>query len=622
MPPLTGFAELQATAIAEWEGLMAGSRPHILIGTATCGKVAGAMSVLEAIEATLARLGIEADITQVGCFGMCYAEPTMDIALPGQPRISYGFMTPEKAARVIEDYLTGGDPRSDLALCTIGEGRIDGLPTLEEMPMYRGQRRIALRNCGHINPLRLRHYIARGGYAGLYRALTELSPEQVIEEITASGLRGRGGAGFPTGRKWQFCRDSAGDIKYVICNADEGDPGAFMDRSILEGDPHSVIEGLIISGYAVGAAQGYIYVRAEYPLAVATLRHAVDKARQAGLLGPDILGSGFSFDIDIKEGAGAFVCGEETALIASMEGRRGMPRPRPPYPAVSGLFGRPTNINNVKTLALAAYILGNPSGDFAAAGNGTSRGTCVFALAGNVNHMGLIEVPMGTPLRDVVFGIGGGIAGGKKLKAVQIGGPSGGCLPAEQAGIGLDYESLARSGAIMGSGGMVVMDEGNCMVDVARYFLTFVQAESCGKCVPCRLGTRQMLAILERITSGEGRPEDIETLEGLAEQIKKTSLCALGGTAPNPVLTTLRYFREEYETHITEKRCPAGVCKSLITYSIVDDQCTGCRLCVKACPAQAITFAGKRLPVVLDKTVCTRCGICREVCRLNAVAVS
>jgi NADH:ubiquinone oxidoreductase subunit F (NADH-binding)/Pyruvate/2-oxoacid:ferredoxin oxidoreductase delta subunit len=531
-------------------------------------------------------------------------------------------MTPEKATRVIEDYIAGGDPRPDLALCTIGEGRVDGLPSLEEMPMYRAQRRIALRNCGHINPLRLSHYLARGGYAGLHRALTGLSPEQVIEEITASGLRGRGGAGFPTGRKWQFCREAPGAPKYVICNADEGDPGAFMDRSILEGDPHSVVEGLIISGYAVGASRGYVYVRAEYPLAVSTLQQAVAQARKAGLLGRNILGSGFDFDVEIKEGAGAFVCGEETALIASLEGRRGMPRPRPPYPAVSGLFGRPTNINNVKTLAMAAYIMAGHAADFAAMGTGQSRGTCVFALAGNVRRMGLVEVPMGTPLGEVVFDIGGGIPENRQLKAVQIGGPSGGCLPAEATDVGLDYESLSLSGAIMGSGGMVVMDENTCMVDVARYFLTFVQAESCGKCVPCRLGTRQMLAILERITAGDGRPEDIETLEGLAAQIKKTSLCALGGTAPNPVLTTLRYFHDEYTAHIRDRRCPAGVCKSLITYRIINDRCTGCRLCVKACPAQAITFAGKRRPVILDEAVCNRCGICREVCRLDAVAVS
>lgn len=622
MPAVTEFTKLQAEAKAEWQGLIQSPTPHILIGTATCGKVSGAMSVLDAINAALDKLNIKATITQVGCFGMCYAEPTMDIALPGMPRISYGFMTPEKASRIIEDYIVNGDPRPDLALCTVGEGRIDGLPALDEMPMLRGQRRIALRNCGHVNPLRLGHYIARSGYAGLHRALTELNPQEVIDEVIASGLRGRGGAGFPTGQKWQFCRDADGSPKYVICNADEGDPGAFMDRSILEGDPHSVIEGLIIAGYAVGAAEGYIYVRAEYPLAVTTVKHAVAQARESGLLGPDIMGSGFNFEIKIKEGAGAFVCGEETALIASIEGRRGMPRPRPPFPAVSGLWNKPTNINNVKTLAMASYILAGHTLEYAAIGTDKSKGTCVFALAGNINHMGLIEVPMGTPLNEVIFGIGGGIPKGKKLKAVQIGGPSGGCLPVGLTDIGLDYESLVRSGAIMGSGGMIIMDQGNCMVDVARYFLSFVQAESCGKCVPCRLGTRQMLGILERITKGEGRPEDIPTLEELGAQIKATSLCALGGTAPNPVLTTLKYFREEYEAHIFNQHCPAGVCKSLITYSIAADKCNGCRLCVKACPAQAITFVAKRQPVILDEAQCNRCGICRDVCNMEAVNVS
>jgi NADH:ubiquinone oxidoreductase subunit F (NADH-binding)/Pyruvate/2-oxoacid:ferredoxin oxidoreductase delta subunit/(2Fe-2S) ferredoxin len=621
MPALTEFTALQTESKAEWQGLIQSRIPHILIGTATCGKVSGAMSVLDAINTTLDKLNIKTTITQVGCFGMCYAEPTMDIVLPGMPRISYGFMTPEKAVGIIEDYIVNGNPRPELALCTVGEGRIDGVPTLDEMPMLRGQKRIALRNCGHVNPLRISHYIARGGYAGLHRVLTALSPQQVIDEMVASGLRGRGGAGFPTGQKWQFCRDAAGSLKYVICNADEGDPGAFMDRSILEGDPHSVIEGLIIAGYAVGAAEGYIYVRAEYPLAVTTVKHAVLQARENGLLGQDIMGSGFDFDIVIKEGAGAFVCGEETALIASIEGRRGMPRPRPPFPAVSGLWGKPTNINNVKTLAMASYTLAGNMEEYAAIGTDRSRGTCVFALAGNINHMGLIEVPMGTPLKEVVFGIGGGVPKGRSLKAVQIGGPSGGCLPAELSHIGLDYESLVKSGAIMGSGGMIIMDQGNCMVDVARYFLSFVQAESCGKCVPCRSGTRQMLGILNRITAGEGRSEDIPTLENLAVQIKATSLCALGGTSPNPVLTTLKYFREEYEAHILHKRCPAGVCKALITYAIVNDKCNGCRLCVKACPAQAITFVGKRLPVILDEAQCNRCGICRDVCKMEAVEV-
>ena len=622
MPAIIDFETLQAETRSSWQALIESQTPHILIGTATCGKVAGAMSVLEAINAALDRLDLKASVTQVGCFGMCYAEPTMDIVLPGMPRISYGFMTPGKAGRIIEDYIINGNPRPDLALCTIGDGRIEGIKTFEEMPMLKGQQRIALRKCGHINPMRIEHYIVRGGYSGLYRAVSCLAPQQVIDEVMKSGLRGRGGAGFSTGQKRQFCRDAGGSPKYIICNADEGDPGAFMDRSILEGDPHSVIEGLIIAGYAIGAAQGFIYVRAEYPLAVSTVEHAVAQARDSRLLGGNIMGSGFNFDIQVKRGAGAFVCGEETALMASIEGRRGLPRSRPPFPAQSGLFDKPTTINNVKTLAMVSYILAEGADRFAAIGTEKSKGTCVFALAGNVKHMGLIEVPMGTPLKDVVFGIGGGIPKGKKLKAVQVGGPSGGCLPASMDATGLDYESLVKSGAIMGSGGLIVMDEGNCMVDVARYFLSFVQAESCGKCAPCRLGTRQMLDILTRITHGEGGPGDIELLDALAKQIKATSLCALGGTSPNPVLTTLKYFHDEYEAHIVDKRCPAGVCKSLISYSIVDDRCNGCRVCVKACPAQAITFVAKRQPVLLDQGLCNRCGICKDVCKLDAVAVA
>jgi NADH-quinone oxidoreductase subunit F len=621
MPLINDFPAIQAEARASWQALIESTTPQILIGTATCGKISGAMSVYDAILAAIDRLGIKATVTQVGCFGMCYAEPTMDIALPGMPRISYGFMTPEKAGQIIEDYIINGNPRANLALCTIGDGLIEGITPFDEMPMLKDQHRIALRNGGHINPLRISHYIARGGYAGLHRSLTTMIPQRVIDEVAESGLRGRGGAGFSTSQKWQFCRDAVGSPKYMICNADEGDPGAFMDRSILEGDPHSVLEGLIIAAYAIGAAEGFIYVRAEYPLAVSTVRLAVDQARELGFLGKNIMGSGFDFDVQIKEGAGAFVCGEETALMASIEGKRGMPRSRPPFPAQSGLWDKPTTINNVKTLAMVSFILSEGAYRFAGLGTDKSKGTCVFALAGNINHMGLIEVPMGTPLKEVIFGIGGGIPKSKRLKAVQIGGPSGGCLPADMSGTSLDYESLIKSGAIMGSGGLIVMDDSNCMVDIARYFLSFIQAESCGKCTPCRLGTKQMLDILEGITRGEGKPSDIPMLEDLAKQIKVSSLCALGGTSPNPVLTTLRYFRHEYEAHINEKCCPAGVCKALIKYSIVNDKCNACQLCVKACPAKAITFAGKRQPVVLDEQLCNRCGICRDVCNLEAVSV-
>ena len=621
MSEITDFPTIQAEAETEWQSLIDSKIPHILIGTATCGKISGAMSVLDGVLNTVEKLQINVAVTQVGCFGMCYAEPTLDIVLPGQPRISYGFMTPEKVGQLIVDYIVNGNPRPDLALCTVGEGQMDGIPALEEMPMFKGQTRIALRNCGYINPLRINHYIARRGYFALYRALTTLTPQQVIDEITESGLRGRGGAGFPTGVKWQFCHDTLSDCKYVICNADEGDPGAFMDRSILESDPHSVTEGLILAAYAVGAALGYIYVRAEYPLAVSTIKHAVKQARELGFLGHNIMGTGFDFDIQIKEGAGAFVCGEETALMASIEGERGMPRPRPPFPASEGLWGKPTNINNVKTLAMASYILAGNTAAYAAIGTDKSKGTCVFALAGNVKHMGLIEVPMGITLQEVVLGIGGGTPDNRKLKAVQIGGPSGGCLPSGFSDISLDYESLIHSGAIMGSGGMIVMDETNCMVDVARYFLSFIQSESCGKCTPCRLGTRQMLNILERITQGHGEPDDLLRLEELGGHIKSSSLCALGGTSPNPVLTTLKYFRDEYEEHIHNKKCRAGVCKALITYSIIADKCNGCRLCVKNCPTQAISFVAKRHPVIIDQGVCNRCGICRDICKLNAVTV-
>lgn len=621
MSVILDFPTVKAESETEWQSLIDSRVPHILIGTATCGKVSGAMSVLDGINNTLEKLQIKATVTRVGCFGMCYAEPTMDIVLSGQPRISYGFMTPKKAGQLIEDYIVNGNPRPDLALCTIGKGNVKGIPSLEDMPMFKGQKRIALRNCGYINPLRIGHYIARGGYSALYRVLTGLTPQQVIDEIKESGLRGLGGAGFPTGIKWQYCYDASSNCKYVICNADEGDPGAFMDRSILEGDPHSVIEGLILAAYGVGATHGYIYVRAEYPLAVSTVKHAVKQARDMGLLGYNIMGTDFDFDIQIKEGAGAFVCGEETALIASIEGKRGMPRTRPPFPASAGLWGKPTNINNVKTLAMVSYILAGNAADYAAVGTAVSKGTSVFALAGNVNHMGLIEVPMGITLRDAVFGIGGGIPDNKNLKAVQIGGPSGGCLPAALLDTRLDYESLLHSGAIMGSGGMVVMNEATCMVDIARYFLSFIQSESCGKCTPCRLGTHQMLNILERITQGNGKQNDIPLLEELAGHIKSSSLCALGRTAPNPVLTTLKYFLDEYEAHIHHKKCPAGVCKALISYSIVTERCNGCRLCVNKCPTQAISFVAKKTPVIIDQDRCNRCGICRDTCKLDAVAV-
>lgn len=615
------FYKIQAEAKAGWHALIKSNRPHILIGTATCGKIAGAMSVLDAIHETLSKHKINASVTQVGCFGLCYAEPTLDIVKPDRPRICYGHMTPEKAVKAIEEYLVKDNPCPELALCTIGEGKIDGIPTFYELEMLKPQLRVALRNSGHINPERISHYIATGGYQALFNTLTKMTPQEVIDEVKNSGLRGRGGAGFPTGVKWQLCRNAEGSPKYMICNADEGDPGAFMDRSIMEGDPHSVIEGLIIAGYAIGANKAYIYIRAEYPLAVSRVKKAVSQARKDGFLGANIMNSGFDFDIEIKEGAGAFVCGEETALIASVEGKRGNPRPKPPFPAVSGVWGKPTTINNVKTLAMVPPIITNGANWYASIGTEDSKGTCIFALAGNINHMGLIEIPMGTPLHDVVYNIGGGIPKGKKLKAVQIGGPSGGCLPASLDDIPLEYASLIKAGTIMGSGGMVVMDESSCMVDVARHFLSFIKAESCGKCTPCRLGTTQMLKIMEGICEGKGKLKDIDTLLELGDSVKKSSLCALGGTAPNPVLTTLKYFREEYEEHIKNKRCPAGVCKALITYKIVNDKCNGCRACIKKCSADAITFVAKKEPVILDEEKCNRCGVCYEVCKFDAIEI-
>jgi len=568
------YSAIKTKADRQWQQLEDLSQPLVYIGMGTCGKAAGADSILAAVEKTFDRLGISGQIVQVGCIGMCYQEPLMAVRKPEQPFVYYGTLTPEKTATILAGYLLNDDPQVSQALCTTGKGSIEGIPRFSELPMIRRQVRIALRHCGLIDPENIDHYIAQGGYSGLTKALG-MPPKAVIEEISRSGLRGRGGAGFPTGKKWELAAKSAGRSKYFICNADEGDPGAFMDRSLLEGDPHAVLEGLLIGAYCIGARKGYVYVRAEYPLAIQRLKKALDQMAAYGLLGNHILESHFDFQLEIKEGAGAFVCGEETALMASIEGSRGMPRPRPPFPAQAGLWGMPTNINNVETLSNVSAILARGAKWYAAYGTEKSRGTKTFSLAGNVNRTGLIEVPLGIALGDIIHDIGGGVPKGKKLKAVQTGGPSGGCIPAALLHLPVDYEALKEAGSIMGSGGMVVMDEDTCMVDMARYFLTFTHSESCSKCLPCRLGTRQMLALLEEICAGRGHVEDIQRLVDLSEAIQKGSLCGLGQTAPNPVLTTSRYFRSEYERHIEKKHCPAAVCGALFTAP-----------CQHACPVE------------------------------------
>lgn len=551
------------SAKKKWRKLTQGATPVIYIGCATCGLAAGAGDLLAVIDGELKRLGVRANVVPVGCIGMCFAEPLVDIRIPGQTRVCYSQVTPEKLTKILKSHILRGKPMANMAMGTLGEESLPRIPRLQDLPFMKSQVRIVLRNCGFINPDEVDHYLARDGYLGLIRALA-MKPEDIIEEVVASGLRGRGGGGFPTGQKWNLCRNSPGEPKYLICNADEGDPGAFMNRSVLEGDPHSVLEGMCIAAYAIGASKGYVYVRAEYPLAIQRLRVALEDMRRIGILGDNMMGSGFAFDIQIKEGAGAFVCGEETALMASIEGNRGMPRPRPPFPAVKGLWGKPTNINNVETLACVSSILREGASWFASFGTERSKGTKTFALTGKVNNTGLIEVPMGISLHQVVEEIGGGVVGGGKFKAAQTGGPSGGCLPARLRDLTIEYETLAKAGSIMGSGGLVILDESSCMVDLARFFLTFTQNESCGKCAPCRLGTRRMLSILERICAGQGRPGDIERLEELGPAIKNTSLCGLGQTAPNPVLTTIRYFREEYEEHVYRRHCRAAVCSAMV----------------------------------------------------------
>jgi len=577
---------------------------------------AKSVEIRQALEKAVEELKLDSvKVDFTGCHGFCEQGP---IAFVEPEGIFYTHVSVEDVPEIVQSHLRDGQPVERLFYRDPISGKT--IPYHKDIDFYAKQQRIVLRNCGHINPEVIEDYIAIGGYQSLRKVLLEMTPEQVIDEVKRSGLRGRGGAGFPTGLKWEFCRNAPGTQKYMICNADEGDPGAFMDRSTMEGDPNTVIEGMAIAAYTIGASEGYIYIRAEYPLAVKRVRLAIKQAEEKGFLGENILGSNFNFRIHVKEGAGAFVCGEETALMASIEGKRGMPRSRPPFPAQAGLWGKPSNINNVKSLATVPVIIAKGADWYAKIGTEKSKGTAVFALTGKIANSGLVEVPMGISLQEIIYGIGGGIPDGKRFKAVQTGGPSGGCLPASLLNLPVDYESLAEAGSIMGSGGMVVMDEDTCMVDVARYFLSFTQAESCGKCVLCRLGTKQMLDILENICNGNGKAEDIDLLIELSQTVKAGSLCALGGTAPNPVLTTIRYFRDEYEAHINEKRCPALNCTELISYYILPDKCQGCGICLKNCSSEAIS-GGKRMVHIIDQSKCIKCGVCHDVCPTKFDAV-
>ena len=584
---------------------------RIAVGLGSCGIAAGALLIYEHLEKRIDPETVE--LRKTGCTGLCHREPMIELYSPDGMHWTYVHLDIQAVDQILDQHIGHNQPVDKFLLT--GAGRA------EEVKLYLArQKKIVLENCGRIDPESMDDYIAAGGYTAIRKVLRKMTPAQVIAELKDSGLRGRGGAGFLTGQKWQFAADALGDQKYIICNGDEGDPGAFMDRGVLESDPHRVIEGMLIAGYATGSDTGYIYVRAEYPLAVKRVKLAIEQAKESGMLGSDISGSSFSFEIHVREGAGAFVCGEETALLQSIQGQRGMPRIRPPFPAQKGLYGKPTTINNVETLANVPWIIRNGAKVFAAIGTEKSKGTKVFALAGKIKRGGLVEVPMGISLRKIVEEIGGGSISGKPVKAVQTGGPSGGCIPASLFDTRIDYDELSRTGAIMGSGGMVVMDDTACMVDIAKFFINFTRKESCGKCTFCRIGTQRMLELLTRITDGKGVENDIQLLEELALKVKATSLCGLGQTTPNPVLTTLRYFKDEYEAHILQKKCPAKVCKPLLTYSIDPELCTGCTACARACPADAISGERKKVHTI-DQEKCTQCGSCFEVCKFEAVLV-
>ncbi len=590
-------------------------RSHVLICGGTGCTSSNSAAIMEKMKAELEAVGLQDEVNVVltGCFGLCALGPIMVVYPEGT---FYSRVSVDDVTEIVNEHLVKGRPVKRLVYDETLSG--DEILSLNETGFYKKQHRVALRNCGVINPEIIDEYIGADGYQALAKVVTEMTPEEVIKCILDSGLRGRGGAGFPTGRKWEFAAKVQSDKKYVCCNADEGDPGAFMDRSILEGDPHAVLEAMAIAGYAIGSDEGYIYVRAEYPIAIKRLQIAIDQAHEYGLLGKNIFGTHFSFDIQLRFGAGAFVCGEETALMTSIEGKRGEPRPRPPFPAVKGLFGKPTILNNVETYANVAQIINNGPEWFSAMGTATSKGTKVFALGGNITNTGLVEIPMGTTLREVVEEIGGGIPNGKKFKAAQTGGPSGGCIPASLIDTPMDFENLISIGSMMGSGGLIVMDEDSCMVDIAKFFLAFTVDESCGKCTPCRVGTMRLLEILNKITDGNGEMEDLDRLEELCNYIKSASLCGLGQTAPNPVLSTLRYFRDEYIAHIRDKKCPAGVCKSLLSYTIDAEKCKGCTLCSRVCPAGAISGTVKQ-PHVIDPAKCVKCGACMEKCKFGAI---